>query len=193
MVACYSNVIYVRIIVFISTAVLALAPATIMDEGRPHFIQATSVVEEVEEARVENIERTSNNTSVDYSTKVEVPEPVYPASGGVASTAMSMAGTPYSYGGKTPAGWDCSGFVSWVYAQNGMSIPSQTSAIRNSGNTVPVSDPRPGDLVFQGGGSHVGVYLGQGQMISARNPSAGTTVHPTSWNGGVSGYYRFVG
>ena len=61
-----------------------------------------------------------------------------------------------------------------------MSIPSQTSAIRASANTAPTSNPQPGDLVIQNGGSHVGIYLGNGQMISALNPSQGTQVHAVS-------------
>lgn len=146
------------------------------------------------------IERTSNVTPqvVDYSTKVDVPKPVSKEEStktysGVSGTALSMAGSPYVYGGKSPSGWDCSGFVSWVYAQHGINIPSSTSAIRAAGNTVPVSNPRPGDIIFQGGGTHVGIYVGDGQMISARNPAQGTTVHPTHWNGGISGVYRVVG
>ncbi|MBF1679630.1 MAG: C40 family peptidase, partial [Rothia sp.] len=52
----------------------------------------------------------------------------------------------------------------------------------------PTSNPQPGDIVFQNGYSHVGIYLGDGKMISALNPTNGTLVHPTSWMS-VDGYY----
>ena len=52
----------------------------------------------------------------------------------------------------------------------------------------PTANPQPGDIVFQNGYSHVGIYLGDGKMISALNPTNGTMVHPTSWMS-VDGYY----
>ncbi|WP_141756369.1 C40 family peptidase, partial [Micrococcus sp. HMSC067E09] len=111
---------------------------------------------------------------------------------GAVEAAYSGIGGRYVYGGKVPGGWDCSGFAAWAYAQAGMSIPSQTSAIRASANTAPTSNPQPGDLVFQRGGGHVGIYVGDGMMISALNPSRGTLLHPVSWMP-VSGYYTYVG
>lgn len=112
--------------------------------------------------------------------------------GGVVSAAYSGVGTPYVWGGKTPAGWDCSGFSAWAYAQAGITIPSSTSAILGSGQFVRTSSPQPGDLVFQNGGSHVGIYVGNGQMIGAQNPSTGTTLHSVDRNP-LMGYYTYVG
>ncbi|MDI3331361.1 MAG: NlpC/P60 family protein [Micrococcus sp.] len=111
---------------------------------------------------------------------------------GVVGAAYSGVGVPYVYGGKTASGWDCSGFVSWAYRQAGISIPSSTSAIRGSGLFVPTSNPKPGDLVFQNGGGHVGIYVGNGQMIGAQNPSVGTFQHPVTRNP-LYGYYTYVG
>ena len=91
---------------------------------------------------------------------------------------MSYVGSGYVYGGTTPGAWDCSGFVQYVYAQNGIDLP-RTAAAQGAAGT-PTSNPQPGDLVIQNGGSHVGIYLGNGQMISALNPSQGTQVHAVS-------------
>src|SRR5699024_1490941 len=112
--------------------------------------------------------------------------------GAVVSAAYSGIGTPYVWGGKGPGGWDCSGFSAWAYAQAGISIPSNTSAILGSGQFVRTGSPQPGDLVFQNGGSHVGIYVGNGQMIGAQNPSTGTILHDVSRNP-LMGYYTYVG
>ncbi|BBE23054.1 hypothetical protein MN0502_19370 [Arthrobacter sp. MN05-02] len=99
---------------------------------------------------------------------------------------MQGVGSGYVFGGTSFGGWDCSGFVQWVYAQNGISLPrttwSQFAAL------TPTSNPQPGDLVSQNGGSHVGIYLGNGQMVSALNPSQGTLVHSVNAMS-VDGYY----
>lgn len=97
---------------------------------------------------------------------------------GIAGTATQYVGSPYVWGGTTPGGWDCSGFTQYVYAQNGISLP-RTAAAQGAAGT-PTSNPQPGDLVIQNGGSHVGIYLGNGQMISALNPGQGTQVHAVS-------------
>lgn len=139
----------------------------------------------------------SNNAQAQQSTAAPASSaPAAPAASGkmsaVVSAAYSGIGRPYVYGGKTPAGWDCSGFTAWAYAQAGISIPSQTSAMRHSGKFTRVSTPQPGDLVFQNGGTHVGIYVGNGQMIGAQNPSVGTILHSVSRNP-LMGYYRYNG
>ncbi|HEV7167307.1 MAG TPA: C40 family peptidase [Micrococcaceae bacterium] len=98
---------------------------------------------------------------------------------GVAAAAYAGIGHPYVYGGTSPSGWDCSGFVQWAYAQAGISIPrtNQWSAM------VQTANPQPGDLVVQNGGVHVGIYVGNGMVISALNPSAGTLLLPASATG----------
>lgn len=104
---------------------------------------------------------------------------------GIAGLAKSMVGSPYVWGGTSPsAGWDCSGFVQWVYAQNGIDLPrtNQWTAM------TPTSNPQPGDLVVQNGTAHVGIYLGGGKMVSALNPSQGTLVHDVSAMP-VTGFY----
>ena len=104
----------------------------------------------------------------------------------IVATAMSGLGGSYVWGGKSFGAWDCSGFTSWVFAQHGIKLTAFTYAMKNE--LRPTSNPQPGDIVFQNGYSHVGIYLGDGKMISALNPTNGTLVHPTSWMS-VDGYY----
>jgi cell wall-associated NlpC family hydrolase len=101
------------------------------------------------------------------------------AASGLAAIAYTGIGHPYVWGGTSPNGWDCSGFTQWVYAQAGISIP------RVNAWTVmtPTSTPAPGDLVMQNGGAHVGIYVGNGMMISALNPSQGTLLHSVASTG----------
>lgn len=114
------------------------------------------------------------------------------ASGGnqsVVSAAYSGIGSPYVWGGSTPGGWDCSGFVNWAYQQSGQSLPARTaSGLWASGTTT--SNPQPGDLVIEHGGSHVAIYIGNGQAIGAQNPSTGT-VQYTLRPGNVNAYVTF--
>ena len=104
----------------------------------------------------------------------------------IVATAMSGLGGSYVWGGKSYGAWDCSGFTSWVFAQHGIKLTAYTYAMKNE--LRPTANPQPGDIVFQNGYSHVGIYLGDGKMISALNPTNGTLVHPTSWMS-VDGYY----
>lgn len=104
----------------------------------------------------------------------------------IVATAMSGLGGAYVWGGKTFGAWDCSGFTSWVFAQHGIKLTAFTYAMKNE--LRPTANPQPGDIVFQNGYNHVGIYVGNGMMISALNPSQGTQLHPVSWMS-VDGYY----
>jgi len=92
-----------------------------------------------------------------------------PSATGIIGIAQSYFGVPYVYGGTTPSGFDCSGFTSYVYRQAGISIPRTASA--QAAASTPVSNPRPGDLVFFGSPIyHVGIYVSPGRMIDAQRP-----------------------
>ena len=98
---------------------------------------------------------------------------------GVVGIAMQYLGTPYVWGGSSPSGFDCSGFVMYVYAQVGISLP-HNAAMQYNTVGVPVSQAelQPGDLVFFDGLGHVGIYIGGGQFIHA--PHTGDVVKISS-------------
>ena len=95
-----------------------------------------------------------------------------PAASASASAIVNIArqyiGVPYVSGGATPAGFDCSGFTQYVFAQVGISLPRTSSEQRYAGTQVSAAEARPGDLVW--GPGHVGIYTGNGQHIAARSP-----------------------
>ncbi|ROR73393.1 C40 family peptidase [Bogoriella caseilytica] len=88
----------------------------------------------------------------------------------IVAIARQYNGTPYAFGGSTPAGFDCSGFTQYVFAQVGISIPRSSGAQQGAGRVVSAAEARPGDLVWAPG--HVGIYTGNGNHIAARNPSS---------------------
>ncbi len=106
--------------------------------------------------------------------------PAAPASqyGGVVGIAMQYLGIPYVWGGSTPAGFDCSGFVAYVYAQVGVSLPHHAASMYGYGTPVSQSDLQAGDLVFFSGLGHVGIYVGGGQYI--HSPHTGDVVKISS-------------
>ena len=97
---------------------------------------------------------------------------------GVVGIAMQYLGVPYVWGGESPAGFDCSGLVAYVYAQVGVSLPHYTGAQWNAGVPVDRSDLEPGDLVFFDGLGHVGIYIGNDEFIHA--PHTGDVVKISS-------------
>jgi cell wall-associated NlpC family hydrolase len=98
--------------------------------------------------------------------------------GGVVGIAMQYLGTPYRWGGAAPGGFDCSGFIMYVYAQVGVSLPHNAAAQYGYGSPVSKSDLQPGDLVFFNGLGHNGLYIGGGQFIHA--PHTGDVVKISS-------------
>ena len=92
---------------------------------------------------------------------------------------MSRMGTPYRYGGSTPAGFDCSGLMMWSWAQVGVSLPRTSGAQRSATQRITRDQLAPGDLVFSGSPvSHVGMYIGGGQMV--HSPHTGDVVKVSS-------------
>ena len=103
---------------------------------------------------------------------------------GVVGIAMQYLGVPYVWGGASPSGFDCSGFVMYVFAQVGISLPHYTVAQWSYPNavSVPRNELEPGDLVFFAGLGHVGIYVGNGQFIHA--PHTGDVVRIDSLSEG---------
>jgi len=89
-----------------------------------------------------------------------------------ASLALNYIGVPYLWGGSTPAGFDCSGLVSYVYAQLGVDLPHFAAAQYGYGVPVPRDQLQAGDLVFFDGLNHVGIYIGDGEFVDAPHTGA---------------------
>lgn len=103
---------------------------------------------------------------------------IAPPNGASAASVVSFAGqfvhkAPYAWGGATPSGWDCSGFVQYVFASIGISLPHSSGAQATAGTAVPsLAQAMPGDIIANG--MHAGIYVGNGMVVNALNPSAGT-------------------
>lgn len=97
----------------------------------------------------------------------------------IMSTAQSYMGVPYVFGGTSPSGFDCSGYVQFVFANAGVYLPRMADAQFEVGTPISSSDLIPGDLVFFStytyGASHVGIYVGDGNFIHASS-SRGVTI-----------------
>ncbi|MFJ2088461.1 NlpC/P60 family protein [Streptomyces sp. NPDC087901] len=88
-------------------------------------------------------------------------------------------GLPYVWGANGPSGFDCSGLMQWAYAQAGVSLPRTSQAQRYAGRMVPLEEARPGDLVaYRADASHIGMYVGNGQVIHAPYPGAPVRYDP---------------
>jgi cell wall-associated NlpC family hydrolase len=89
----------------------------------------------------------------------------------LSSTALSLRGAPYRTGGSTPDGFDCSGFVQYVFGLNGLAVPRATGEQFRIGRSIDRNHLAPGDLVFFStvapGASHVGIAIGNGEFVHA--------------------------
>ena len=99
--------------------------------------------------------------------------------GSIVSASMNYIGVPYVFGGTSPYGFDCSGYVQYVFAKAGISIPRTADVQYEFGTPISTTDLVSGDLVFFStytyGASHVGIYLGDNNFIHASS-SRGVTI-----------------
>lgn len=96
----------------------------------------------------------------------------------VTKYAKNFTGVPYVYGGSTPSGFDCSGFVKYIYSRFGISLPRVSYSQLRSGMPVDKNDLKEGDLLFFRGGGHVGIYVGNGEYIHAPRTGRSVSVEP---------------
>jgi len=142
---------------------------------------AAAEAQAVAAARSTETASRSNNSApaAQAEAAAPAPAPAQAASGNaIVDIAFRYVGTPYVYGGASPAGFDCSGFTWYVFQQVGINIPRSSGAQASAGTVVSAAEARPGDLVWWPG--HVGIYLGDGQHIAARNPSKPLQAGPIS-------------
>lgn len=115
--------------------------------------------------------------------------------------ALGLVDVPYRYGGRTPAGFDCSGFVGYVFSQSaGLALPRRADEMGRMGETLARADLAPGDLVFFNTlgrrYSHVGIYVGEGQFVHAPARRGRVRVDRLSdpyWTARYNGARRFGG
>lgn len=141
----------------------------------------------------------SNSTQKEDSTSYSANPPSRAGSnvlaGQILQTAAKHLGTPYRYGGASPGGFDCSGFVMYVFSQYGINLPRTASDQASLGVHVDKKELLPGDLVFFNcGGSginHAGIYSGNGNFIHSSSPRSGGVIYSSL----VDGYYlqHYVG
>jgi len=112
----------------------------------------------------------------------------------ISGTALSLRGAPYRNGGADPNGFDCSGFVWYVFGQHGVSVPRTVTEQFKAGGSIAAADLQPGDLVFfsttSPGASHVGIAVGGDSFVHA--PASSGTVRVERLG---TGYWasRFIG
>ena len=115
----------------------------------------------------------SGPSASDYL-KAYVNNPAHPpfSLGAVYGTALQYIGVPYVFGGANPSGFDCSGFVMFVYAQYGVNLPHSVHAQDGIGTPISPADAQPGDVVIFNDDSHDAFYAGNGMILHAPYPGA---------------------
>ena len=137
------------------------------------FAYAESREQEEERIRLEEERRRAEEEAAALARRME-------AGQAVADFACQFIGNPYVYGGTSLTnGTDCSGFVQSVYRNFGISLPRTSGAQRGAGVGVSYSEAIPGDVICYSG--HVGIYIGNGQIVNALNPSQGIRITPANY------------
>lgn len=172
--------------IWAGTAMASPESADNTAKAAPVATQVGNAVSQAHLAVAANPEVTAPDGVAWTASQVELPAPAAPAApaapqqnnapesvsipaniagGSIADIALRYLGVPYVYGGTTPSGFDCSGFVGYVYAQVGIGLPRTSWAQGAAGHMISAAAARPGDIVYYG--HHVGIYLGEGKMVHA--------------------------
>jgi peptidoglycan endopeptidase LytE len=149
--------------------------------------------------RIGQVLKVQNSVVTPQPVATPVSKPVARATGAagkVISTATSLIGTPYVWGGAAISGFDCSGFIYYIYNNAGVSIP-RTNTTGYDARSYDVSSPKAGDLVFfsdtyRAGISHMGIYLGDNKFIHAGGDHVQiTSLSDPYWGKHFDGFKRF--
>jgi cell wall-associated NlpC family hydrolase len=106
--------------------------------------------------------------------------------------ALTQVGSPYSWGGAAPGGFDCSGLVMWAFQQAGIALPHSSQALAHGGQPVSLSDLQPGDvLTFYSDASHAGLYIGDGLMVHSSTYGVPVRVVPMTSSGPIYDARRY--
>ena len=143
------------------------------------------------------------NQRENFSFSFGAPEAVTPAANHAVGLAREFLGTPYVWGGESSKGFDCSGLLQYVWAKQGVSIPRTTYDQFTTGKRVDQSQLQPGDAVFFRGSDakveggrvlpgHVGMYIGNGNIIQAPHTGATVEITPLSHMPGYMGARRYA-
>ncbi len=154
----------------VTTVVQAIQTQETINSNSGDTTQTTTT----DNSTTSNTSSNTSNSSNSSSSTTNVP------SGGGVSAALALVGHPYVYGASGPNAFDCSGLVCYVYGYaRGRTTYAMINSIKASGGWKTSTDQLSyGDLVFEYGGSHVGIYIGNGQIVHAANPSSGVIVGP---------------
>lgn len=143
---------------------------------------------EVVEPVVEEPAPTTNSNVVSQSAPVYADLPANASGGDLVSIAYSLVGSPYASGANGPYAFDCSGFVQYVYSQVGINVSRSSSTQYYDGVAVSYENAQPGDILSWGHGgvvTHSALYVGNGMMVHATNPSQGVIASSVAgWESG---------
>jgi cell wall-associated NlpC family hydrolase len=144
-------------------------------EADKKLAEAKEILGELEaEERAELAAQASRSSS-----RVPSSVPASGRAGAAVQYALDQVGDAYVYGASGPSAFDCSGLTMMAWAQAGVGLPHSSSGQMSSGAPVSSGSLQPGDLVFYYSPvSHVGIYIGNGQIVHAANPSTGVEVAP---------------
>lgn len=136
--------------------------------------KAKSILKERKLAR----ERAQQSTSGSFAGAASV------SSNAIVNKAYQYLGVPYVWGGTSPSGFDCSGFIQYVYKTQGVSLPRVSRGQAASGSYVSISNAQPGDILYFGQSSvtHVGIYIGNNKMIHAPRPGKRVEIVDIGWH-----------
>ena len=134
------------------------------------------------EAQAQAASRSASRSSISSGESFTTTPPDGQTASDLVNYAMQFVGRPYLWGGTTPDGWDCSGFVMYVYAQFGISLPHSSGAMMSMGRAVSsLAEAQPGDILCNSG--HAAICIGNGMVINALNVGQGTQVSPPYFTG----------